>query len=1028
MRLAILALLLFSPFAFAGPAVIAVGVWLAANAALVTIAQIALTVALSVYGSAKQRKAARRAQAEARKRFEDSLQDRTATIVTAEAPHRYVYGRARVGSNVVALFGSGNVDQYKYLVCIHANHECDAIEKIYINGKYIGDLDGNGDVLGGPFSQPTTGTSSISFLPGGGISIQVEQHTGPAFNLNKTPNSATTLVCYHDTQTGTAPYSSNIVRTYHPYTRVGVAVTLTDGYTGTVKTAYQYTDVNSRVRVSQHLGTPGQTADVMLRAALPDKWPITATLNGLCYTVIRLDLNHPEFQGGLVPIEVLLRGKKLYDPRTTLTIWSQNNALAIRDYLISPMCGVPAEDIPDDFVITAANVCDEAQTFGPRYTINGVVTSDQNQSEVLEGMADSMAGSIVATAWQISAGKYVAPVASFAQDDIVGSVAINPGISDADMFNGIRGKFISPDNFHVVTDFTPYQNPTYVTIDGGEVWADKNYPWTDAVQRVHNLTRIETEDQRNGYTMKADFSLKAFARKINDRIIFTSALFGQTDKVFRVTDRVITPNGFIELTLKEDAASIWDFADSVLPDDTPNSNLSDPFAIDKLEGVVATSGTDDLLILSDGTVISRMRVTWAQSTNVQILLNGQIEVEWINGEVEMIQKLSVSGNATEAFLHPVEDGQDYTIRARAFNVYLNLRSDWSYATLHNVVGKTAPPSSILSFSIDDEVLSWNEVTDKDLDGYLLRYHYGNNVDWNSANALHVGVITESPYKPETLPYGVVTIMIKAIDTSENESLITANIFTNLGDPIIDNIVNEYALHPTFPGTKTNCTVVANKLVAGALDSFYGTDLQSFYGVVTADSFYEPGSYAQMVYQTGDIPISSLLMDAKTTLALIAEGQDITVEYRFSDPAPMFGADGESFYGSDSDPFYDGGPGGWLSWPGAILTTNDIYQFRVTIGAGITQGKIIEFSFIIDTPDITESIGDLVISNLGTTIPYTKSYTGILTIQATLQANSSGAETVEIDKTTYPLNPIIRAFNSSHVAVSGASADITIRGY
>jgi hypothetical protein len=54
-----------------------------------------------------------------------------------------------------------------------------------------------------------------------------------------------------------------------------------------------------------------------------------------------------------------MRGKKLYDPRTGETKWSQNPALATYDYLTSEMCGVNPADISLSHVITAANVCDE---------------------------------------------------------------------------------------------------------------------------------------------------------------------------------------------------------------------------------------------------------------------------------------------------------------------------------------------------------------------------------------------------------------------------------------------------------------------------------------------------------------------------------------------------------------------------------------------------------------------------------------------------------------------------------------------
>ena len=78
----------------------------------------------------------------------------------------------------------------------------------------------------------------------------------------------------------------------------------------------------------------------------PDKWKATATFGGFTYTVIRLDLRQAEFQNGLPDINVLMKGRKLYDPRTGLTAWSDNPALVTYDYLTSEMCGVDPEDIP----------------------------------------------------------------------------------------------------------------------------------------------------------------------------------------------------------------------------------------------------------------------------------------------------------------------------------------------------------------------------------------------------------------------------------------------------------------------------------------------------------------------------------------------------------------------------------------------------------------------------------------------------------------------------------------------------------
>lgn len=1022
MRLALfLVLALFAPSAFAGPAIAAAAAWVVANYSIV---QIVLTVALTVYGSAQQRRAARRASQEAKRAYNDSLQDRTITAVSSEAPFTYIYGEAKVGSLVTAMFAAGDKDQYKYLVCVHAAHECESIGEIYINGKALGALDVDGNVTGGPYAIITTNRSSGNAFGG-------EAHfvtSGVPFSLNHNIAPESVLSLTYQTQTGTQPYSSFITTSFVPFTIVGNIVTPI-GFTGQVFANYQWRDVAPRVTVKKHLGAPGALVDSYLQAAVgAAAWPSTSVLEGFCYTVIRLDLNQPEFQSGIPTIEPVIKGKKLFDPRTGLTVWSDNNSLATIDYLTSEICNINYADLPIASYITAANVCDEALALGKRYTINGSVTSDTDQKQFLQSLADSMAGTIVSTTWDIAAGKYVAPVQTLDQSDIVGNIAVNPGTSNADKFNGVRGKFISPGNFYVATDFTPYQNATYVAADGDEFWSDINYPLTDKVQRIWNLTRIETEDSRNSFTIKADFSLKVWSRKIGDRVTFTSPFLGQTAKIFRITDREYQPNSFITLTIKEDAPSIWDEADAVTTESTPNTNFSNPFLIDTLKNITLESGTNALLIQSDGTIISRIHVTWDSAFSQAVFTNGYIDIEWYLLNSSIPHKMQVAGSDTDAYLSPVEDGQYYEVRIRAVNPYLNVKSDWTYAPLHLVIGKTTPPSSILNFTIDGTTASWNDVFDADLDGYRFKYQYGSNTDWNSATLLYNGLIKENPYDFKTLPFGVVTIMAKAVDTSGNESLITANIFTNLGDPIVDNIVIVYALDPTFPGAYSGCSVVGGDLVATALDSFYGTDSQSFYGPVSADSFYEPGAFAQMVYTTGDIPLYTTLAGSKLTLDITTQGPDVTIEYRISGPGTFYGTDADSFYGATSgDPFYDSVPGDWVPWPGQITATAEVYQLRVTIGAGPVQGKIFTMALVADVPDLIESVQDIVVGLTPTVIPYLQPFTNIVAVQATLQANSSGAVTVETDKTD-PLHPTILAYNNAHIPVAGAKVDITLQGY
>ena len=105
-------------------------------------------------------------------------------------------------------------------------------------------------------------------------------------------------------------------------------------------------EYGTNVRVKKHLGTSNDPADATLISEVGGKWDANRVLRGFTYTYIRLNLNQQEFQGGIPSIEVLIKGKKVFDPRTNTTAWSENPALCLYDYLRSDFCGVPITDIP----------------------------------------------------------------------------------------------------------------------------------------------------------------------------------------------------------------------------------------------------------------------------------------------------------------------------------------------------------------------------------------------------------------------------------------------------------------------------------------------------------------------------------------------------------------------------------------------------------------------------------------------------------------------------------------------------------
>jgi hypothetical protein len=547
--------------------------------------------------------------------------------------------------------------------------------------------------------------------------------------------------------------------------------------------------------------------------------------------------------------------------------------------------------------------------------------------------------------------------------------------------------------------------------------------------QAYHTAGILLRDSRDPLTVTLPFKLRAWPLEIFDTVRLTIPHFGWSNKEFLIQNRQFSPGTGVLLTMKETSAAIFQYGAGFLPGGyAPNTGLPKPWDIHPPQILSVDSGEEQLIVQSDGTIVNSVLVTWAPIADQSITNGGTVEVRFRVVPDGAWRSVTAPGDATEARLTGVNDLDVILIIARTSNTIA--ASDWSTQIAHTVIGKTAPPPNIENLAISGSVLSWSMPRRvPDLAGFVFRFQYGNNTDWNSAALLHNGLITESPYDLLTRPGGVVTIMGKAQDTSGNQSAVTANIVMNLGDPPVANVVEQWDFEalgwPYEPGAQSGWTLVGGNPSANALDSFYGTDDQSFYGGDT-ESFYEPGAYGQMVYVTEPVSVNSALAGSVMTLLAETQGTDLHIDYRLAGPGSFYGSDAESFYGPDADPFY-GPPGGWIPWPGQLIADNDSYQFRVTIGAGTERGILSGLVLTIDAPDIEERLADVPISAGGTVIPYVKNFTHIVVVNATLQANASGAVTVETDK-TLPLAPKIRAFNAAHTSVSGATADIVIQGY
>jgi hypothetical protein len=104
----------------------------------------------------------------------------------------------------------------------------------------------------------------------------------------------------------------------------------------------------------------GSTSQAEITAVPHANWASSYPGRALLY--IRLDLSSAKFSGGLPELEVIVRGLRIYDPRTTRTIYSENPFLIARDLLTNTEYGAGISSALLDTTSwnSAADRCDES--------------------------------------------------------------------------------------------------------------------------------------------------------------------------------------------------------------------------------------------------------------------------------------------------------------------------------------------------------------------------------------------------------------------------------------------------------------------------------------------------------------------------------------------------------------------------------------------------------------------------------------------------------------------------------------------
>ncbi len=297
-------------------------------------------------------------------------------------------------------------------------------------------------------------------------------------------------------------------------------------------------------------GTDSQTVDSDLDAAFAEI-DSNFRLRGQAYAVLRMEWDPDAWSGGEPQFVFVGEGAKCYDPRTGLTVYTDNVALIAGQYVRGfynngvLICGLGAssDDLPDDELIAAANECDEAVALAAggtevRYRAGGVISSLSNAREVMADLALAMGGKHLDIGGQIALLPGVArtPVLDIAEDDLLADegIVFDDKRSAADRFNAIASTFVDPATGYQEGALPPRKDTAAITADGQRIATSRAYRFVHSKTQGQRLDEIELRrNRREGY-FACSAPMWAFELTPGDWVTATNVRWQSAQKYFEV--------------------------------------------------------------------------------------------------------------------------------------------------------------------------------------------------------------------------------------------------------------------------------------------------------------------------------------------------------------------------------------------------------------------------------------------------------------------------------------------------------------
>jgi len=476
-----------------------------------------------------------------------------------------------------------------------------------------------------------------------------------------------------------------------------------------------------KAEIYKQLGGSAQVAQPQLVSAtsgLTDgKWTSAHRLRGISYIYVQLTWDTEVFANGIPNISAIVKGKPVYDPRTTTTVWSANPALCLRDYLTESLgLGMDSNEIDDTAITAAANICEEQVQILPvsplayedRYECNGVLSTSESPDANIGKLLSAMGGLIAYSGGKIVpyAAGYRIPTVTLTEKHFASGISVQTRTSARDRVNAVKGVYVSESNKWQVSDFPSIAPAAYYSADNSvRYWRDVVLPFTTSSSCAQRLSVIELRRAREEITFTARFRLEAMQLRAGDTVMITNTKLGWSSKVFEVMEWHFTTDGNppqigVEMTMRETASSVYDWTvtDEVAVPDSPNTTLPNPYVLSAPTNLTLTANGTTQLIQADGTALPRIKVSWTAPAETFIQSGGIVGIEYKeNTATTYLMWSKVDGDQTLDYISSdVKIGLTYDVRIFGES-YFKVSTSYLSASINVTASTTVnAPTSVAS--------------------------------------------------------------------------------------------------------------------------------------------------------------------------------------------------------------------------------------------------------------------------------------------------------------------------------------------